>query len=178
MSGDLADLNFDARTETASSGFNPIPKGEYRVQVTKAQKKATKANDGHYLELTLQVVGGQYQNRILFAKFNLWNASADSVRIARGQYKDFCNAIGNPTPRDTSELVNKVLVVGVIVKNSEAFGLTNEVRTYKPQHSQSSQAMTQAPGQLTAQQPAQQPSVNPQLMTQPSCPTVPANPFG
>jgi hypothetical protein len=78
------------------------------------------------------VLGGQYQNKHLFDRLNLQNASDQAVQIARGTLSAICRAVGVMTPKDSSELHNKPLRVKVTVKKSDDYGEQNEVKAYKP----------------------------------------------
>lgn len=171
MSGNLSDLGFDARTTEPRSAFDALPAGDYDVVIVNTEKKPTKAGDGAYLELTLQVCNGPHQNRKLFDRLHLWNASEKAVAIARGTLSAICRAVNRLNPGDSAELHNLPgLRCKVVVKEDAQRGKYNEVKGYTDRHAKASQSMPQP-------QPAQQPSGNPQLMTQSSYPTVPSNPF-
>ena len=45
--------------------------------------KPTRDGYGEYLSLTLQVIEGQYANRLVFARLNLKNANDKAVDIAK-----------------------------------------------------------------------------------------------
>jgi len=171
MSGNLSDLGFDARTTEPRAAFDVLPAGDYDVVIVNSEKKPTKAGDGAYLELTLQVCNGPHQNRKLFDRLHLWNASEKAVAIARGTLSAICRAVNRLNPGDSAELHNLPgLRCKVAVKEDVQRGKYNEVKGYADRHAKAPQPMAQA-------QPAQQPSGNPQLMTQPSYPTAPSNPF-
>lgn len=171
MSGNLSDLGFDARTTEPRAAFDALPAGDYDVVIVNSEKKATKAGDGAYIELTLQVCNGQFQNRKLFDRLNLWNANEKTVAIARGTLSAICRALGVMSPNDTAELHNRPgLRCKVAVGKDDKGNPKNEVKGYTDRHAKASQPMAQP-------QPAQQPAANPQLMTQPSYPAAPLNPF-
>ena len=59
---------FDARTVEPSADFEAIPAGKYLAIITDSGMKETKAGTGNYLELTLQIIEGEFKGR------NLWRA--------------------------------------------------------------------------------------------------------
>ena len=67
----LSSYNFDASTIEPSSSFDPIPAGWYKAIISNSEMKPTRDGYGEYLSLTLQVIEGQYENRLVFARLNL-----------------------------------------------------------------------------------------------------------
>jgi hypothetical protein len=139
---------FDANTVEPNQ-FDVIPAGEYEATIVKSQMKPTKDGQGSYLELELQVLNGQYQNRKLFDRLNLKNASAKAVQIAQGTLSAICRSVGVLTPNDSSELHNKPLRVKVKVTKDEQYGDKNEIVAYKPRQAGPSQPqpLAQSEGQ-------------------------------
>ena len=129
MGGNLS--GFDANTVEPAS-FDVLPAGEYTVAIMGSSMKPTKNGDGRYLELEMQVLNGEFQNRKLFDRLNLMNPNQKAVDIAKGQLSAICRAVGILTPNDSSDLHNKPLVVKVKVRKDEEHGEQNEVKAYKP----------------------------------------------
>ena len=70
----MANLNgFDANTVDPASDFEPLPAGKYLAVITASEMKPTKSGNGHYLELTFQVIDGPYKGRMLWSRLNLDN---------------------------------------------------------------------------------------------------------
>lgn len=113
---DMADLNFDANNVAPNEGFAPISAGDHDVMIIAAEVKHTAAGTGKYLKLTLQVLSGQFQNRLHFENLNLWNNNAQAVQIAQGTLSAICRAIGIMTPKDSKELVDKSLTAKFVVR--------------------------------------------------------------
>jgi len=128
----MANLNgFDATAIEPADDFSPLPAGKYVAVITASEMKGTKSGNGHYLELTFQVVEGRYKNRLLWARLNLDNPNEQAVRIARGELSAICRAVGVMQPKDSIELHNLPLQVTVKCKKREDTGdLTNEVKGY------------------------------------------------
>ena len=150
---------FDANTIEPNQ-FDVIPAGEYEVLITKSQMKQTKDGRGQYLELEMQILNGQFQNRKLFDRLNIVNANQQAVTIAKGALSAICRAVGVLTPNDSSELHNKPLRAKVKVTKDDQYGDKNEVVAYKPR--QAGPATTTTGAQPLAQatdepQPAGQP---------------------
>ena len=130
MSGNLS--GFDANQVEPNQGFDVLPAGEYEACIVASQMKPTKDGTGKFLELELQILNGQFQNRKVFDRINLVNQSAKAVEIAKGTLSAICRAVGVLTPQDSSELHNKPLRIKVSVRKSEEYGDGNEVKAYKP----------------------------------------------
>lgn len=118
----MADLGgqFDANAKENNQS-TCLPAGEYDAVCVKSEKKETNAKDGAYLACEFKVTRGEFQNRSIFCNFNLWlnPAKAEAITIAKGQFSQFCRAVGVLTPKDSSELHNKPFVVKVNAKDGE-----------------------------------------------------------
>lgn len=131
---DISELGFDAEKVKPNEGFDVIPAGEYDVVIVGSKVEPTKNKDGKLVNLEMQILTGEYQNRKLFDRLNLWNKSEKAVQIARGTLSAICRAVNVLTPKDTSELHNKPLKVKVVVKDDPQYGPKNEVKAYKPRN--------------------------------------------
>jgi len=129
MAGNLS--GFDAKT-VEPGGFDVWPAGEYDVCIVSSVVETTKAGNGKFLKLELQILNGQFQNRKIFDRLNLWNPNQQAVTIAQGTLSAICRAVGVLTPQDSSELHNKPLRCKVVVRKSDEYGESNEVKAYKP----------------------------------------------
>ena len=129
---------FDQNAE-AQQDFAPIPTGEYAAQIVDSDMKPTRNNDGHYLELTYQVIDGPYQNRKVWVRLNLDNPNTQAVEIANRQFASIREATGVANPRDSQELHYKphtirveMIPAGTPRKNSTPTQKdSNEVRGWK-----------------------------------------------
>ena len=146
----MANLSgFDAREVDPAVGFEPIPADKYLAVITGSEMKQTKAGDGQYLELTFQVIEGEYKGRNLWARLNLDNPNTTAVQIARAELSAICRAVGVMVPRDSCELHDLPLVVSVKLKKREDNGeMTNEIKGYEKKEEatgQPQQASTDTP---------------------------------
>ena len=121
---------FDANAYEPQS-FDVLPAGEYDVVIVSSTVQETKSGSGKFLKLELQVINGQFKNRKLFDNLNLWNSSAQAQTIARGQMSAICRAIGNLTPKDSSELHMKPIRCKIKIEKSEEYGDSNKIVGYK-----------------------------------------------
>jgi len=144
----MADLRgFDANQVEPSADFEPIPAGKYEAVITESEMKPTKAGTGHYLQLTFQVIEGEFKNRFLWARLNLDNPNATAVQIARSELSAICRAVGVMAPSDSTELHDLPLVISVKCKKREDTGeLTNEIKGYSAKKSEPPAVAAQAAG--------------------------------
>lgn len=131
---------FDA-SKVKPTSFEPLPAGWYTVVITESENKPTKAGTGSYLQLTLEVVDGEYKGRKLFERLNLENPNAQAVEIARGTLSAICHAVNVLTPRDSSELHNKPMQANVSLRRRADNGeMTNEIKGYRDSKASSGSA--------------------------------------
>jgi hypothetical protein len=129
----MAHLNgFNAHEVDPSIGFDPVPAGKYIAVITESEMKPTKSGGGQYLQLTFQIIEGEYKGRLLWARLNLDNASEMAVKIARSELSAVCRAVGVMSPNDSIELHNLPLVIKVGCKKRDDTGeITNVVKGYE-----------------------------------------------
>jgi hypothetical protein len=140
---------FDASQVEPSTAFDPIPAGKYLAAIIDSKVKATKAGTGQYLELTFQILEGDLKGRQVWARLNLHNPNAQTVKIARGELSAICRAVGVMTPSDSVELHNLPLVISVKCKKRADTGETqNEISGYAKK-----EAVTGKPMQATSDAP-------------------------
>ncbi len=112
----MANLNFTAPDVDPAVGFDPIPAGKYFAAITDSEMKATKSASGQYLQLTFQILEGEYKGRLVWARLNLDNPNATTVKIARAELSAICRAVGVMSPKDSAELHNLPLMISVGVR--------------------------------------------------------------
>jgi hypothetical protein len=137
--------NFDANQVEPSVAFNPIPAGRYTAAITESEYKPTKSGAGRYLQLTLQILDGEHKGRLVWARLNLENSNATTVKIARAELSAICRAAGVMQPRDSFELHNIPIEVTVGLKKRDDNGeLTNIVKGYAKRESAAATRTTPA----------------------------------
>ena len=128
----MANLNgFNAANVDPATDFEPIPAGKYLAIISNSEMKPTKNGSGTYLELTFQVIDGQYKNRLLWSRLNLSNPNNQAVQIAQGELSAICRAVGVLQPKDSAELHNLPLQITVKCKKREDTGdVVNEIKQF------------------------------------------------
>ena len=123
--------NFDANQVDPSVALDPLPAGKYLAVVSESELKPTKTGGGKYLQLTFQIIDGEFKGRLVWARLNLENKSEMTVKIARGELSAICRAIGVMQPRDSVELHNVPLEINVGLKKRDDNGeFTNVIKGY------------------------------------------------
>ena len=120
---------FDAQNVDPNFSFPPIPAAKYLAVITESMMKPTKAGGAQYLQITFQVLEGEFKGRTLWARLNLDNANATTVRIARAELSAICRAVGVMAPKDSVELHNVPLVLTVGLKKRKDTGEMGNVIT-------------------------------------------------
>ena len=107
-SGDAESLN------EVSFDRQPLPEGEYLVNIMDSDYKATKSGTGHYVSVQFEVTDGPHEGRYLWANYNIDSPSAQAQEIGEQQFARLCLAVlGKPSCSDTDLLLGKRCVVGV-----------------------------------------------------------------
>ena len=128
----MANLDgFNANNVEPATEFTPLPADKYLAVITASEIKPTKNGTGKYLELTFQVIEGEFKGRNVWARLNLENPNPLTVKIARGELSALCRALGVMQPGDSVELHNLPLVITVKCKKRADNGeITNDVKGY------------------------------------------------
>lgn len=144
-------INFNANEVEPSVGFEPVPAGKYLAVIIDSEMKPTRNGSGHYLELTFEIIEGDYKNRKVWARLNLENPNPQTVQIARADLSAICRAVNVPQPRDSVELHNLPLVITVRCrKNPESGEISNDVRGYAARATAGAKASAMPPPQSGA----------------------------
>lgn len=142
----MASLNgFNANQVDPATDFEAIPAGKYVAVVTASEMKPTKSGKGAYLEVTFQVIEGEFKNRLLWARLNLDNPNPLAVKIARSELSALCRAVGILEPKDSSELHNLPLVVTVKQKTDADGEVRNEIKGFTKREVPNGAKPAQAP---------------------------------
>lgn len=117
--------------------FEPLPAGDYMMQVIESELKDTKSGTGQQLVLTLEVVDGPLANRRVWDRLNIRNQNADAQRIAQRALADLCLAVGVAQLRNSEELHFRPFIGRIAIKADKTgqYGPSNTVR-YKPRGNQ------------------------------------------
>jgi hypothetical protein len=114
-------------------GFEPVPAGEYLVEIIKSAIKPVKSGNGKYVYLEMRIVEGPEEGRYLFDRLNYDNPNHTTQDIAQKALKRvmrWCGLHGELV--DTEQLHFKRFEVLVSVRKDPLFGLQNQVRYPDP----------------------------------------------
>lgn len=102
----MPSFQFDAATHVAPPGPSrePLPRGMYPVIVIESAIKPTLAGTGEYIELTLQVVDGEFAGRRVWDRLNVSNPNKTAEDIAKRQLQELCLAAGVSSLNETEQL--------------------------------------------------------------------------
>lgn len=140
-------------TEHAGDDFQPIPAGEYDLFVKAAAiKHSHDPAKAPYLNLQFQVLGGPYNNRIVFEIMNINHAKSDVRAIAKKQLGNLCVALKTgqfDIANVCAVLQDKVVRAQVTqVKDDYKGGMKNKVQKYLAAGDAPKPPTTQAPGHM------------------------------
>lgn len=123
-------LNLDAVKE---STFEPIPPGQYVVQLAEAAIKETKSMTGEYINAKYLIVEGPSEGRSLFHMFNIKNDNPKAVEIGLSQLKSFMKCAGKTTFNlsSVSDLLG-LKAIAVVKTRTDDFGEKSVISFFKP----------------------------------------------
>lgn len=130
----MSDFVFTTEGVERTGTFEPLPQGDYPVVITGAEFKAPKSNPTgpKYLELSMQVVDGEYKGRRLTDRLNLNHPNDMTRKIAKGTLAAILDSIGLVAINNTAEICNKPLLAYVKIKPQDGqYSASNEVKGYK-----------------------------------------------
>lgn len=130
----MADLGnpFDANSVEPRESFDPLPAGEYQVHVVESEMKPTKAGTGRYLQLTLEVVDGEFTGRKVWDRLNLENPNQTAVDIAQRTLSQICRACGVMNVRDSEQLHYRRMTAKLKLRAATAeHDASNDVSRYE-----------------------------------------------
>jgi len=105
-----------ADVEETESNFDPLPKGDYIVQITDSELAPNKNNTGTNLTLKLVVQEGKFKNRILFDNLCVQHQNVTAQNIAQTRLKRISEALGLKQIKDTSQLHDQNLSLSLDIE--------------------------------------------------------------
>ena len=114
----MAQLNqhFDASAVEPAAPFELLPPGRYSVQIVQSEMRATRAGNGQYLWLEMDVIEGPHQGRKIWDQLNLVNPNQQTVEIAQRALSAICHAVGQLQVSDSEQLHLRPLQVTLAVE--------------------------------------------------------------
>ena len=124
-------LGTDYQNAKPMDDFTPIPVGDYKAVITESEIKPTKAGDGQYLSLRVEIIEGEFQGRIIFVILNLWNPNPKAVEIANRELATIVAAVNKPGAQNSEELHNIPMTVKVGIQPGQGeYGPSNRIKNY------------------------------------------------
>jgi hypothetical protein len=112
----------------------PLPPGDYMVEIIEAKEMANKKTDGTHLSLTFRVMDGDYRRRQHWQRLNLKNSNPMAKEMAKAELASIAVAVGIPNPEDSSELCSIPLSITIAhKKRTDGTGGTDaSIVAYRP----------------------------------------------
>ena len=154
------EMNFDATGVKPSSPNDPIPLGWHKMAIVASEMKRTTDGKGRYLQLEHQVLDGDFKGRKAWARLNLENQNAETVRIAQEQLSAICHATGVLKITNSSQLHDKPMLVKLSIKQSAGYDPQNEFKGWKPLTGDVPAGVPAANAAAAAAAPATAPAAN------------------
>ncbi len=118
---------FDASQVDPNQPHETLPPGDYRMQIIASEMRVTKAGNGQYLWLEMEVLDGAMAGKKVFDRLNLVNPNRQAEEIAQRTLSAICHAVGRMQVADSEELHFKPMLVKVVV-DKEGY---NQIKGYK-----------------------------------------------
>ncbi len=126
---DISGFDFDPTTIEPQRPMEPVPAGPHSVVITETELRETKAGNGTYLQITMEIVGGEHAGRRLWDNINLRHPNEQAVEIGRRRLSTICRILGIDRLPNTEMLHGKALVAIVAHKLYEG-SMRAEVKGY------------------------------------------------
>lgn len=117
----MAQFNFNVASVEPQQPrtYGPLPAGTYDMMIVKSDIKPTKAGNGHYLELEMQVVAGESSGRRHWERLNIDNPNKQAEDIAKSALASLCLALGVEDMEDTVQLHDTPFIANVEIDRKE-----------------------------------------------------------
>ena len=127
----MALINFDASKVSPLGVFDPLPAGDYVVQITDGDMVKA-STGGTLIKLTFTVMSGPYKNRKIFENLSVKHDNKTTEEISLRALSAICRAINNVHPKVVEDLFNIPFVVRVSIKSATGtFPACNNCRGYR-----------------------------------------------
>ena len=110
---------FKASEVDTTDNFDPLPEGQYRVLVSSAEEKPTKAAGGLGLNVKYEVVDGKYKGRSVFHWINLRNKNKTAEEIGHKELARLCIATKVDVPRSPADFCGKLIQIVLKVEERD-----------------------------------------------------------
>ena len=88
-------LDFDpVSSDYTPRTFEALPRGDYTAMITDSDIKETKAGNGLYVALTIEIIDGSYSGRKIWDNLNVKNPSVSAENIAMANLAQYFKSCG------------------------------------------------------------------------------------
>lgn len=156
MTMDLTGYDANQHEPAVGGGGGPVPAGDYLCIISASEETQNSLSNGSHLKIEFEIVEGDNKGRKIFGRLNLKHEKEQVRLIAMRELSAICHAVGVLTPRASSDLHNRPLVVSVVTKprSDDPNKMGNEITGYAPRGG-GSPALQQQFGSAPAQAPQQ-----------------------
>lgn len=84
--------------ERQKSSFAALPKGWYRALITESKGRETQNGGGRYLQLTYDIIEGEYKGRKVWGMYNVKNDNEMAVKIGLSDLATLSEVLDHPEP--------------------------------------------------------------------------------
>lgn len=128
----MAQLNYVPDATDQYQGFEPLPAGEYKVQITDSDIVTPKSGNGSMIKFTYEVIADpQFDGRKIFDNIIIEHSSVEAERIGKQKLNTICALTGVKSLKDTAQLHGKTLSLLISVKESNG-EKQNVIKKYLP----------------------------------------------
>ena len=129
---DLSGFNFNAEEIEPRTAYEPLPAGWYVAMITDSEMRETRTG-GQVLQLRLDIVEGEFENRVIYDRLNLIHDNPQAVEIAQRTLSSICRAVGVMQPQDSEDLHDVPMRIKVAIRPaSNGYEASNNVKAYEP----------------------------------------------
>ena len=129
----MAQLNYVPDATDQYQGFEPLPAGEYKVQITDSDIVTPKSGNGSMIKFTYEVIANpQFDGRKIFDNIIIEHySSVEAERIGKQKLNTICALTGVKSLKDTAQLHGKAMALLISVKDNQG-EKQNVIKKYLP----------------------------------------------
>ena len=137
---------FENLASSSSGDFQPIPAGNYLLDVSFSQLKQSRAG-AQMLAVTFDVADGDYSRRKIFQNFVIGSSNETARNIALGQLSELCKAAGLAEMKQDTDLIGARILGHVVIRKSKdpQYGDSNQVVNFAAANAKNAAAAKNAP---------------------------------
>lgn len=126
-------FHFDASQVEPNRPYEPLPAGEYRVQIIESNYRENESTGSKYVELVMEVLDGEFTGRKHFERLSLWHENSTVVDIAQRTLSAICRAVGVMQVSNTQALEFKPMGMKARVTKRKDNGEWQNQMSYLPE---------------------------------------------